>query len=249
MFTGLSDFYVSKRFNIRSCLLNNRKGSSSKPEENDVEGSSVESTDTSESGIRWCESTHFYLYGQEIIFGQTTVQELYDTGCCCKFWEWDESYTNRLDRTLDDTVDIPGCNLYPDDKAAEANVGAAYILIQAPEGYRRNYPLKEGIIEGITFQTNTASVWGDNISFDIPYDMTPEQLLENSGQPKALENNTYFFHTYNRSISDHEFEFDKLDRLVRFTISKLERIYLIVLSRQLLLFKKSDKAATLSDSE
>lgn len=187
----------------------------------DIEESSEEITGTSEEVLKWCESDHFYLYGHEIILGETTVQELYDITDCCEFWDFDETCTYRIYYTIDDLVDIPSCWLYPSEKAKESQVAYAYLYIQRPEGYfHQDYPIKEGIIYGISFKPNTASLWGDNISFDVPLVMTPEELIENSGEPRRCEYGMYGYSACGR-LEDHTFEFDDNDRLIRFDIQKI----------------------------
>ena len=196
-----------------SCVRNDRI---------DPEESSEDITETSEEVIKWCESDHFYLYGHEIIFGETTVQELYDITDCCEFWDWDETCTYRIYYTIDDLVDIPSCCLYPSEKAKESQVASAYLYIQRPDGYfHQDYPMKEGIIYGISFKPNTASLWGDNISFDVPLVMTPEELIENSGEPYRCEYGMYGYNSCGRNFEDHTFEFDDNDRLVSFTLTKI----------------------------
>ena len=201
-----------------ACVRNDRIDS----DESDTKGNSEEITETSEDVIKWSESDHFYLYGQEIVFAQTTVQELYDITDCCIFWDWDETGTYRIYYTIDDMVDIPSCRVFPSEKAKEAQIRSVYIYIQRPNGYPRgNWPLKEGIIYGVSFETNTASLWGDNISFDIPFTMTPEQLIENSGEPYHMEYDKYFYKDCGGNYYDHMFEFDKNERLVSFTLNKI----------------------------
>ncbi len=191
-------------------------------DEIDTKMNSEEITGTSEEVLKWCESDRFYLYGHEIIFGETTVQELYDITDCCEFWDWDEDYTYMTYHTIDDLVDIPSCRIYPSEKAKESKVASAYIYIQRPESYfHQDYPLKEGIIYGISFELNTANIWEDNISFDVPFDMTPEELIENSGEPYRCEYGMYGYKTSGRKLEDHTFEFDKMDRLVNFTLTKV----------------------------
>ena len=206
-----------------ACLRKERSDPSGDSAGNDTGETSDESTDASDNGIKWSESEHFYLYGHEIVFGQTTVQELYDIACYSEFYDWDDSYTQRIDYTLDDLVRVPICYVYPDENAAAARLGGAFIYIKRPEGSDRLFTLKEGIVYGVSFMTKYTSLWGDDLIFDIPLTMTPEQLLENSGHPfSSYENEIFVYHTYKKSISDHEFEFNKKGRLMSFTLLKLE---------------------------
>ena len=201
-----------------ACVRNDRKVS----DESDIKGNSEEITETSEEVLKWAETEHFYLYGHEIVFGETTVQELYDITDCCLFWDWDETCTYKIYYTIDDLVDIPCCRIFPTEKAKESEVASAFIYIQRPEGYfHQDYPLKEGIIYGISFKPNTASLWGDNISFDVPLTMTPEELIENSGEPNRCEYGMYGYNTDGKKYEDHMFEFDEKGRLVEFTIQKI----------------------------
>lgn len=201
-----------------ACVRNDRIGS----DESDTKGNSEEITETSEEVLKWAETEHFYLYGHEIVFGETTVQELYDITDCCLFWDWDETGTYKIYYTIDDMVDCPCCWFYPSEKAKESQIRSVFIYVQRPNGYsRRNWPLKKGIIYGVSFATNTASLWGDNISFDIPLTMTPEQLIENSGEPYHMEYGQYFYNSCGGKYHDHMFEFDKNDRLKEFTIMKI----------------------------
>ena len=207
----------SMALTFSACVRNDRIDTDG----SDIEESSEEITETSEEVLKWCESDHFYLYGHEIILGETTVQELYDITDCCEFWDFDETCTYRIYYTIDDLVDIPSCWLYPSEKAKESQVASAYLYIQRPEGYfHQDYPLKEGIIYGISFKPNTASLWGDNISFDVPLVMTPEELIENSGEPRRCEYGMYGYSACGR-LEDHTFEFDDNDRLISFTIQKI----------------------------
>ena len=201
-----------------ACVRNDRKVS----DESDIKGNSEEITETSEEVLKWAETEHFYLYGHEIVFGETTVQELYDITDCCVFYDFDETYTQKIYFTIDDLVDIPCCRIFPTEKAKESEVASAFIYIQRPEGYfHQDYPLKEGIIYGISFKPNTASLWGDNISFDVPLVMTPEELIENSGEPRRCEYGMYGYSACGR-LEDHTFEFDDNEgRLVEFTIQKI----------------------------
>ena len=200
-----------------ACVRNDRKVS----DESDIKGNSEEITETSEEVLKWAETEHFYLYGHEIVFGETTVQELYDITDCCVFYDFDETYTQKIYFTIDDLVDIPCCRIFPTEKAKESEVASAFIYIQRPEGYfHQDYPLKEGIIYGISFKPNTASLWGDNISFDVPLVMTPEELIENSGEPRRCEYGMYGYSACGR-LEDHTFEFDDNDRLISFTIQKI----------------------------
>ncbi len=188
----------------------------------DTKKNSEKIPEKSENVLKWCESDRFYLYGHEIIFGETTVQELYDITDCCEFWDMDETCTQRIFYTIDDLADIPSCWLYPSEEAKASQVAYAYIYIQRPEGYfHQNYPIKEGIIYGISFKPYTASFWGDNISFDVPFDMTPEELIKNSGEPNRCEYGMYGYNTCGKHLEDHTFEFDKYDRLVEFTITNM----------------------------
>ena len=183
----------------------------------DAKKNSEKIPEKSENVLKWSESYHFYLYGHEIIFGETTVQELYDITDCCEFYDWDETY-----HTIDDLADIPNCRLYPSEEAKASQVAYAFIYIQRPEGYfRQDYPIKEGIIYGISFKPNTASFWGDNISFDVPFDMTPEELIKNSGEPNRCEYGMYGYNTCGKHLEDHTFEFDKYDRLISFTLTNM----------------------------
>jgi len=203
-----------------ACVKNGHTDS----DETDTKMNSEEITETSEEVLKWCEIDRFYLYGHEIIFGETTVQELYDITDCCEFWDWDDNYTNRIYYSIDDLVDIPICRIYPSEKAKESQVASADIYILRPESYfHQDYPLKEGIVYGISFELNTANLWGDSISFDVPFDMTPEELIENSGKPRRCEYGMYEYYTYGRRLSDHTFEFDSKDRLVSFTLTKNTR--------------------------
>ena len=206
----------SMALTFSACVRNDRIDTDG----SDIEESSEEITGTSEEVLKWCESDRFYLYGHEIILGETTVQELYDITDCCEFWDFDETCTYRIYFTIDDLVDIPSCWLYPSEKAKESQVASAHLYIQRPEGYfHQDYPLKEGIIYGISFKPNTASLWGDNISFNVPLVMTPEELIENSGEPKRCEYGMYGYSSCGR-LEDHTFEFDNNDRLVSFTLIK-----------------------------
>ena len=201
-----------------ACVRNDRKVS----DESDIKGNSEEITETSEEVLKWAETEHFYLYGHEIVFGETTVQELYDITDCCLFWDWDETCTYKIYYTIDDLVDIPCCRIFPTEKAKESEVASAFIYIQRPEGYfHQDYPLKEGIIYGISFKPNTASLWGDNISFDVPLTMTPEELIENSGEPNRCEYGMYGYNTDGKKYEDHMFEFDEKGRLKEFTLKKI----------------------------
>ena len=208
----------SMALTFSACVRNDRIDTDG----SDIEESSEEITGTSEEVLKWCESDHFYLYGHEIILGETTVQELYDITDCCEFWDFDETYTYRIYYTIDDLVDIPSCWLYPSEKAKESQAASAYLYIQRPEGYfHQDYPLKEGIIYGISFKPNTASLWGNNISFDVPLVMTPEELIENSGEPNLCEYGMYGYRAGGKKYEDHMFEFDEKGRLVEFTIQKI----------------------------
>ena len=208
----------SMALTFSACVRNDRIDTDG----SDIEESSEEITGMSEEVLKWCESDRFYLYGHEIILGETTVQGLYDITDCCEFWDFDETCTYRIYYTIDDLVDIPSCWLYPSEKAKESQVASAYLYIQRPEGYfHQDYPLKEGIIYGISFKPNTASLWGDNISFDVPLVMTPEELIENSGEPYRCEYGMYGYKTSGRNLEDHTFEFDDNDRLIRFDIQKI----------------------------
>ena len=206
-----------------ACLRKDRINPSGESSGNDTGETSDESIDESEIGNKWSESDHFYLYGHEIIFGQTTVQELDEIVSYIEFFDWDESYTQRIEYTLDDQVDVPICYVYPDENAAAAKLGGAFIYIKRPEGSDRLFTLKKGIVYGVSFKTRYMSLWGDDISFDIPLTMTPEQLLENSGHPfSSYDNEIFVYHTYKKNISDHEFEFNKNGKLIEFTLTKLE---------------------------
>jgi len=208
----------SMALTLCACVRNDRKVSDA----NDKEETSEEITGTSEEVIRWCETDHFYLYGQEVVLGQTTVQELYDITDCCEFWDFDETCTYKIYYTIDDLVDIANCSVYPSEKAKESQIASAFLHIKRAPGYSgQNYPLTEGIIFGISFKTNAASLWGDNISFDIPLTMTPEELIENSGEPNRCEYGMYGYNTDGKKHEDHLFEFDENDRLVQFTIKKI----------------------------
>ena len=201
-----------------ACVRNDRKVS----DESDIKGNSEEITETSEEVLKWAETEHFYLYGHEIVFGETTVQELYDITDCCLFWDWDETCTYKIYYTIDDMVDCPCCWFYPSEKAKESQIRSVYIYAKRPNGYSgRNWPLKKGIIYGVSFVTNTASLWGDIISFDIPFTMTPEELIENSGEPDRCEYGMYGYNTDGKKYEDHMFEFDEKGRLVEFTIQKI----------------------------
>ena len=201
-----------------ACVRNDRKVS----DESDIKGNSEEITETSEEVLKWAETEHFYLYGHEIVFGETTVQELYDITDCCLFWDWDETCTYKIYYTIDDMVDCPCCWFYPSEKAKESQIRSVYIYVKRPNGYSgRNWPLKKGTIYGVSFVTNTASLWGDNISFDVPLTMTPEELIENSGEPNRCEYGMYGYNTDGKKYEDHMFEFDEKGRLVEFTIQKI----------------------------
>ena len=201
-----------------ACVRNDRKVS----DESDIKGNSEEITETSEEVLKWAETEHFYLYGHEIVFGETTVQELYDITDCCLFWDWDETCTYKIYYTIDDMVDCPCCWFYPSEKAKESQIRSVYIYAKRPNGYSgRNWPLKKGIIYGVSFVTNTASLWGDNISFDIPFTMTPEELIENSGEPDRCEYGMYGYNTDGKKYEDHMFEFDEKGRLKEFTLKKI----------------------------
>ena len=201
-----------------ACVRNDRKVS----DESDIKGNSEEITETSEEVLKWAETEHFYLYGHEIVFGETTVQELYDITDCCLFWDWDETCTYKIYYTIDDMVDCPCCWFYPSEKAKESQIRSVYIYVKRPNGYSgRNWPLKKGTIYGVSFVTNTASLWGDNISFDVPLTMTPEELIENSGEPNRCEYGMYGYNTDGKKYEDHMFEFDEKGRLKEFTLKKI----------------------------
>ena len=112
-----------------ACVRNDRKVS----DESDIKGNSEEITETSEEVLKWAETEHFYLYGHEIVFGETTVQELYDITDCCVFYDFDETYTQKIYFTIDDLVDIPCCRIFPTEKAKESEVASAFVYIQRPE--------------------------------------------------------------------------------------------------------------------
>ncbi len=51
--------------------------------------------------------------------------------------------------------------------------------------------------------------------------MTPEELIENSGEPVRCEYGMYGYHAGGKKYEDHMFEFDEKGRLVEFTIQKI----------------------------
>ena len=165
--------------------------------------------------IKWCDCSRFYLYGHEIVFGQTTVQELYDTGAYCVFYDYaDDECLNKTYFTLEDEVSTVYCRIYPDEASAELEFAKIGIGIRSPVNIRGKYKVKDWIISSVGFYTVNASVWGDNFALDFPLTITPAELLENSGEPYRMETFTSCLQIeYYGGIRGQIFEFDKRDKL------------------------------------
>lgn len=165
--------------------------------------------------IKWCDCKRFYVNGHEIVLGQSTVQELYDAGPYCVFYDYADDYSlNLIFFTLEDEVRTVYGYIYPDEASAEKKFARIGFGIRSPHHTRDPYKIKDGIITAVYINTVNASVWGDNIALDFPFTITPEELLENSGEPHRMETFTSCLQIeYYGGIRAPYFEFDKRGKL------------------------------------
>ena len=160
--------------------------------------------------IKWCDSSHFFVNGHEIIFGRTTAQQLYDACPCCVFYGYADDYITEIYYTLDDAVKSVYCEIYPDEASAEKHFGGIGVGIR----FSSTSLVKFGIVSAVYVSTVDAEVWGDNFALDFPLTITPAELLENSGEPYRMETFTSCLQIeYYGGIRGQFFEFDKRDKL------------------------------------
>ena len=186
-----------------------------KPTESITEETAAASADTSASGDRWVDSKHFYLNSKEINLGiegsTSTLQDVADAGCYFVIWDLPVSSTEREYYTLDDEYKtIMTVWIYPDEASASSETGRITLYVA---DLSSPCLLKDCTVFGITSTADDISVWGDKVSFDFPLAMTPEQLIENSGEPASVEDNEYMYMSGESGRNWWRFEFDENDQL------------------------------------
>ena len=160
--------------------------------------------------IKWCDSSHFFVNGHEIIFGRTTAQQLYDTGAYCVFYDYADDCITEIYYSLEDDVRSAFCEIYPDEASAEKHFGGIGVGIR----FSSTSLVKFGIVSAVYVSAVDAEVWGDNFALDFPLTITPAELLENSGEPRDMDTypNSCQIRYY-QGINEQYFEFDKHDKL------------------------------------
>ncbi|MCR5035562.1 MAG: sigma-70 family RNA polymerase sigma factor [Clostridia bacterium] len=139
-------------------------------------------TASSVTGDRWIDNSYLCICGQKFKVGLTdgcTVQDIAETGCYLVIWSYASGDYGYY--TLDDEYDIEGMRVvvFPDEASAAAGTGGLSLRIGGPE--TPNILIKDCTVQGFDCTPQDAAVWGDDLVFDFPMDMTPEQLVENSG--------------------------------------------------------------------
>jgi len=180
------------------------------------------SADAAATGDKWVDGNHFYVNGHEIVFEQSTVQDLSETGCYFMINSpqsaVSETKTYTLDSDLDpadmSSVGVTVC-LYPDE--ASANSGTGCVRIHFRRGAAgETIKLKDCLIVGVSVETEAASAWGDKLRFDFPIPMTLDELQENSGEIQFYEEeDSIKQYMYQISLSSFWlFSFDENNNLV-----------------------------------
>ena len=134
------------------------------------------------TGDRWIDNSYLCICGQKFKVGLTdgcTVQDIAETGCYLVIWSYASGDYGYY--TLDDEYDIEGMRVvvFPDEASAAAGTGGLSLRIGGPE--TPNILIKDCTVQGFDCTPQDAAVWGDDLVFDFPMNMTPEQLVENSG--------------------------------------------------------------------
>jgi RNA polymerase sigma factor (sigma-70 family) len=155
-----------------------------------TEATSEVNADTSARGDRWVDSNRCIVNGHEIVFGQSTVQELVDS---CYTVVHDTSAdpignSQSQDYTLDTVISstdryaMRGVSIlaYPDEASSASEVHTVHFSFRPPVDGEK--PIRDCIVDGFVLQAEDFEIWGDNLQLDFPFTMTLNDLVENSGE-------------------------------------------------------------------
>ena len=156
--------------------------------EKNSEETSEETAEALVASDRWIDNSYLCICGQKFKVGLTdgcTVQDIADTGCYLVIWSYASGDYGYY--TLDDEYDIEGMRavVFPDEASAAAGIGGLCLRIGGPE--TPSIQIKDCTVQGFDCTPQDAAVWGDDLVFDFPMDMTPEQLIENCGDSYSTD--------------------------------------------------------------
>ncbi len=174
------------------------------------------------TGDRWADGSHFLLNGKEIVFYESTIQDLIDTGVSYVVWTPSKgAVSGTIDRP--DSYDMDSVltyadigyvfvDIYPDKESAASETGGFSLYFRYPTG-DETCVLRDSMITGITLRTENASAWGDKLSFDFPSTVTLDDVTANCGEADIVDGNSY---TYMHDlISYWSFDFDDSGRVTK----------------------------------
>lgn len=158
-----------------------------------TEATSEVNADTSARGDRWVDSNRCFVNGHEIVFGQSTVQELVDS-CYTVVHDAKADPTGDQLQSQDYTLDTMvsptdsyvmryvGIWAFPDEASATSAENAVLFKFRLPEDGEK--PIRDCIISSfdVDLRTEVIEIWGDNLQLDFPFTMTLNDLVENSGE-------------------------------------------------------------------
>jgi len=194
-----------------------------------TKATSGDTSETSPAGARWIDSNRCIVNGHEIVFGQSTVQELVDS---CYIVVHDASadptgdQLQSQDYTLDTVISQADKNVmrylgvlaFPDEASATSGANGVAFRFCLPEDGEK--PIRDCIISSfdVDLRTEVIEIWGDNLQLDFPFTMTLNDLVENSGEgtPTGMPN-AYGYVQDPLANTMWTFDFDENDE-------KLERI-------------------------
>ena len=139
------------------------------------------------------------------------------TGCYCTFWDFDENYTNKITYSIDDHVDFTSVTIFPDEASASSITGGINVFVKKAEGVQ-DCAIRDFVIVGFSFLAESVPAWGDSLHFDFPVTITPDQLIENSGDPAWCGAHDYNYYC-NGETKIWTFEFDENNQLITATLS------------------------------
>ncbi|MBR5974996.1 MAG: sigma-70 family RNA polymerase sigma factor [Clostridiales bacterium] len=233
--TGIIYYVTHKDDNTGTKEKNKKKAENEIAEieqDDESNGASKDGTGSGAAGsgsnVVWADSAHFYVNGKEIVLDQSSVQDLYDSGCYCIFFDSTRDYKQTYFYELDDEVEFTSAYIYPDEESALAGqsgskdpTGAIFIGISHPKDQpddSETYTVRDGIVRRISGTPENIALWGDYLKLDFPLTMTSEQLLANSGNADEVFDNTYHY-DHSEEYEYAEFKFDENDQLTEFTLN------------------------------